>query len=67
MIKEEYLFRKRELESKIKSNENWLSENWHLGKQIRRDCQYNIDRDKKELELINEALNDWGGVFERRD
>ena len=56
-----YLKRKRELEQKIKSNEDWLVKNWTLGKQVRRDCNYNIYKDKEELKLIEQSIKDISG------
>lgn len=56
-----YLKRKRELEAKIKSNQNWLDKSYSLDKRTRRDCSFNIYKDKKELELIEQAIKDIGG------
>lgn len=45
--------RRRELERRIASNKDWLSKNWHLGKEPRRDCEANIERDKRKLALLD--------------
>lgn len=44
-----------ELVRRIASNKGWLEKNWHLGKEPRRDCQANIDRDERELAKLNAA------------
>lgn len=58
----DYLKRKKELESKIRSNKDWLRNNiFKIDKQTRRDCNYNIYRDEQELKKIDEAIKDISG------
>ena len=41
------------LVERIASNKKWLSQNWHHGKEVRRSCQANIERDETELAKID--------------
>ena len=47
--------RRAELVSRIASNKEWLSKNWHLGKDPRRSCYANIEADERELAKLDAA------------
>ena len=44
------------LVERIASNKKWLSKNWHHGKEVRRSCQANIERDEAELAKLDTAI-----------
>ncbi len=44
--------RRAELKRRIAANEDWMSKNWHLGKEVRHGCESNIDKDKRELATL---------------
>jgi hypothetical protein len=45
--------RRDELVKRVASNKDWLSKNWHLGKDVRRGCQANIQADERELAKLD--------------
>ena len=45
--------RRNELVKRIAANKDWLSKNWHHGKDVRRGCQANIDADERELAKLD--------------
>lgn len=49
---DEVRLRRAQLTERIAANKDWLSKNWHLGKEPRRSCQANIEADERELATL---------------
>jgi hypothetical protein len=46
---------RHKLVERIASNKEWLSKNWHQGKDVRRGCQANLEADERALAKLDEA------------